>query len=890
MGETKKSYKEYIRFYLIYTAVFACTASLVFLAFFIEGKSFIWQPDGLKQHYLALTYYGEYLREIVHNLFTKHKLLVPMWDMNIGHGSDILITLHYYVLGDPLNLLSVFVPVEKTEYLYRALIFIRIYLSGIAFSAYAFSHKKSKSGTLLGMLVYCFSGYVLYAGVRHPYFTNPMIYLPFLLIGIDRIFKKKKPWLFIVSVAVAAASSFYFFYMLCIFMFLYAVFRYFMTEKGFRVSTMFMWIGKFIGFFAVGIMLAAPIFVPVVLKMAGAQRLGLENEIPALFSISYYGKAVFGFVGFVNPSSWNVMGYTPIALLSVFLLFLKKRKHTELKTGFLLLSVLLCIPYAGHVFNGFSYVTVRWIWGYSMLVAYIVACAFPYLSRLSKKEKLWIGAGMFFWMAVSAFIIRAGLKKYWMIAAGMFVLSVLLMVWCFFPIQKKRVFGLGILCITVGSICLNGTGCYKRDITGASNYVNEFADKGRGWALLSETSSNSIKEDRRGFYRYDQYNTKEINNVSMIQKKCGTQFYFSMSDSYISSFMREMYLNFSSDYNYNGLDGRSILDGLAAVRYFVIKDEEQGYLPYGYDKKNGEVLLDGIRYGAYENENALPMGITFESYLSRQEYEEMDVLEKQEALLQGAVVEEAGIGKCSPAFFHEEVPYTITLGDGVTMTGEDTFEVKKKNAQMVLDFQGKEDSETYLILDDLHYEGKGTMFNIHAAGNICEKDILYRVESERSYCGMHDFLCNMGYGKEAQNKITVTFPVKGTYTMEKLRVACQPVEPLKAYGARVKEETLEQVTFDTNSMKGRIRITEPKLLLLSIPYSKGFKAYVDGKEWEIKQADTMYMALELKAGEHQIELTYTTPYLKLGILFMVLGIISVVGLVVWDNKRKIKQC
>lgn len=204
---------------------------------------------------------------------------------------------------------------------------------------------------------------------------------------------------------------------------------------------------------------------------------------------------------------------------------------------------------------------------------------------------------------------------------------------------------------------------------------------------------------------------------------------------------------------------------------------------------------------------------------------------------------------------------------------------------MVLDFQGKEDSETYLILTGLHYEGKGTMFNIHAAGNKSEKDILYRVESERSYCGMHDFLCNMGYGKEAQNKITVTFPVKGTYTMEQVRVACQPMEPLEAYRTKAKEETLEQVTFDTNSMKGRIKITEPKLLLLSIPYSKGFKAYVDGKEWEIKQADTMYMALELEAGEHQVELTYTTPYLKLGILFMFVGIFSVAGLV-WNGKER----
>ena len=47
-----------------------------------------------------------------------------MWDMNIGYGSDILTTLHYYVIGDPLTLLSVFVPADKTEVLYEVLIFL----------------------------------------------------------------------------------------------------------------------------------------------------------------------------------------------------------------------------------------------------------------------------------------------------------------------------------------------------------------------------------------------------------------------------------------------------------------------------------------------------------------------------------------------------------------------------------------------------------------------------------------------------------------------------------------------------------------------------------------------------------------------------------------------
>ena len=171
-------------------------ALILYLFFYLNGKSLIWSHDGVPQHLNSLAYYGEYLREILRQLFIEHKLEIPMWDMHIGYGSDILTTLHYYVIGDPLTLLSVFVPVDKTEYLYEFLIFFRIYLAGITFSSYCFYHKNSKQATLLGALIYIFAGWTIYASMKHPYFANPMIYLPLILLGIDKIYRREKPYLF----------------------------------------------------------------------------------------------------------------------------------------------------------------------------------------------------------------------------------------------------------------------------------------------------------------------------------------------------------------------------------------------------------------------------------------------------------------------------------------------------------------------------------------------------------------------------------------------------------------------------------------------------------------------------------------------------------------------
>ena len=111
-------------FYLLYTIAFAGIALFLYMRFYLNGKSLIWSHDGVPQHLNSLAYYGRYLRKILHTLFIEHKLSIPMWDLNIGYGSDILTTLHYYVIGDPLTLLSVFFKSSQTEFLYEFLIFL----------------------------------------------------------------------------------------------------------------------------------------------------------------------------------------------------------------------------------------------------------------------------------------------------------------------------------------------------------------------------------------------------------------------------------------------------------------------------------------------------------------------------------------------------------------------------------------------------------------------------------------------------------------------------------------------------------------------------------------------------------------------------------------------
>ena len=75
----------YKRWYVIYTFIFLALCFVIFLPFFINGKSFVWDTgglntgDGFVQHFTSAVYFGNYFRDIILNLLKSHELVIPMW-------------------------------------------------------------------------------------------------------------------------------------------------------------------------------------------------------------------------------------------------------------------------------------------------------------------------------------------------------------------------------------------------------------------------------------------------------------------------------------------------------------------------------------------------------------------------------------------------------------------------------------------------------------------------------------------------------------------------------------------------------------------------------------------------------------------------------------------
>ena len=196
---------------LAYTALFALLMGIWAAIFALNGQSFIQYGDTLKQHYPFLVYYGRWLRQAARCVLTG--AAVPTWDFSIGYGADIITTLSYYGLGDPLDLLAAFVPGRWTEQLLEGLIVLRLYLAGLAFMAFSRRHGNSRFGTLLGALAYVFSAWPIQAGLIEPVFLVPMYCFPLMLLGADDLFEGRSPVLYIAAIALTALSNFLFFYM-----------------------------------------------------------------------------------------------------------------------------------------------------------------------------------------------------------------------------------------------------------------------------------------------------------------------------------------------------------------------------------------------------------------------------------------------------------------------------------------------------------------------------------------------------------------------------------------------------------------------------------------------------------------------------------------------------
>lgn len=102
------------------------------------------------------------------------------------------------------------------------------------------------------------------------------------------------------------------------------------------------------------------------------------------------------------------------------------------------------------------------------------------------------------------------------------------------------------------------------------------------------------------------------------------------------------------------------------------------------------------KYRIYEDEDSLPLGYTYDSWIPREKYEKLSVTEKQQALLQGAVLEDSSLSETDLTFDDKKADFTLEAGKGCKIK-DGKIIVTKEGATVQIGYQGEPEAEVYLV-------------------------------------------------------------------------------------------------------------------------------------------------------------------------------------------------
>lgn len=899
--------------YGVYTLMFLLMCIVAFLPFFTEGKSFVWGAgveDGLSQHFSALAYYGEALREFFRNLLAGHPKLV-MWDMSLGYGADILSTLNYYAIGDPLNLLYGFVSPKNTETMYDFMILLRMYLAGITFIMYARKMKKRSYGTVIGALVYVFSGFCFRLGLRHPFFINPMIYFPLLCLGIEKIYQRERPYVFIFAVCVSAMSNYYFLYMLTIFAVIYAWIRFYKYTEENKMKNFFLTILKFGIYYTLGIAMAAVILLPSVIGFLGNGRYGKGVDWKSLivYPGKYYLLFIENFIGYGNMGSNTNAGYLPIVgIVVLFTLFSQRMKHKKYRAAFIASIIALILPIFGYAFNGFSYANNRWAFALSFIVALLTAEMYPRLFVMSKRQQIGIGAGIIIYTVFCIIVNASGeeiLKnKGIMAACGLIaVFYILLLIFQRLGYDtQKRIVRVSMAILLLISVGVHG---YYRFDPKEYAYTQEFMDQGQAYRtlkednirMLSKANDPSVYRVHAEGYRYKNYGL--INHLNTISG------YYSITAKCVTDTIKG-YDTLGMQYadKYKGVDQRLGLLSLAGVKYITVAHNSQvakdvssmGDVPYGVEKlrKKGNITL-------YKNKYALPFAYAYDSYMTEQQYEQLNGIGKEQAMLAQIILNQHPADKEIQHNEQRNGPDIQTISLPETRISSPKG---KKYADITVPVE--KDKETYLYFKNLVYHGKkngddkfiltgrkGTK-GILVTQNDVQQKIHIQSTFNPYYFGRKDYIVKINHQtSKAKEKVRLNFLSPGEYEFDDISLITVPKKDVLARLKERKENSMKQIQYEGNHFRGVYHAKKDQILCVTIPYSKGWKATVNGNRTKIYKANGMFMGIIMKKGTQSVKLDYETPGLKIGAW---ISLVAWIGLGIYGlyfekyRKKLLNQC
>lgn len=887
----------------------------VVLVNLVAGRSLVWNTDGRLLYYPFMIEEGEWLRGIVASLLAGD-LTIPSYSFNYGFGADWLVAASGNS-NEPLNLLSALCPRELSEYFYGFLVFLRFYLAMLAFSLYCFSRGKGKAQTLCGAVAYGLCGYIVFWGVlRHPNFVDFAVLLPLVFMGADKLFARKRPFLLIASMAGIFVYSIYFAYMACFFLLFYCLIAYFAYPRERSVSDFALLALKFLVCIAVAFCLVGFSTFPMFITLTSMGRVGVVRDIAFFHDPEFYLQFASLLLGTHTTQNAAVLGAVPVVAVLALLVAgpsVGRRERIGWSIGIALCLLGAFVSKVGSVLNGFGYSTDRWLLILGFCAAYAVVLVVPAFGRFSRKQWCRLTAlvgAVALWALAYAVYERTILS---VCALAMFVLIFsCLLLWA--AVRPRRceeakssgkvaaflLSSRGLSVLLIAAMIANTTvytGLFMSPL--GSSYYKEFIRAGHGLSTREQLDLSEALDYVDERYRIDRPDTTYGRNGSFFHGYKGMDFYSSFYNQAVDDFRQS--LGLADDVKstmFDGVQQRTALEALLGGKYYVASNEAEDEVPAGYVKVAdlGEAH-NGLTYSLYETDFALPLAFVYDSWVPQAFYDELNLVERQELLTQSVVLpdDEEVPEDFSGATETQEVE--VAECDGVVVE-DGRFIVEKEGGSVTLSLNGRAQCENYLCFEGLTLDPMtetqmhellggeplaeiddedsafdipytGTWITVSGAGKSTSFEIV--TSANAKYAGKDAWAVNLGFSEQPVNSVEVSFGGIGVYECESVYGASQPMAAIEENIERLRETNGASISFGVNSMTfdvdaalGDAEARDSRFVFVSVPYSSGWSATIDGETAEVLRANVGFMAVEVDGGAHRVEFHYVTPGLVPG--------------------------
>ena len=277
-------------YYVSYIGMFLLLFLCFVFGYLMFGRGFIWATDGLEQQYMFFILQGEWLRELLNNIFIEHTFIIPMWTDMVGYGADYVVSVGN-TLGNPILWLSVFATPENADLLLNATVPITLFLAGFAFLGYCSYKQFDRFSSLISCMVYLFGGYSFIA-FSQIYMLYPLLLGPLALWGVDKVFNQESPVLFVAAMFLCFFCSISQAYVTCLALLVYCLVRVFNLDEKLTVKSFLLWFAKIFGCICLAALLALHFcFSRNAVSLLSQDRLGLDRFESLTYSFGYYLQA-----------------------------------------------------------------------------------------------------------------------------------------------------------------------------------------------------------------------------------------------------------------------------------------------------------------------------------------------------------------------------------------------------------------------------------------------------------------------------------------------------------------------------------------------------------------------------------------------------------------------